>query len=112
MELKDFVSNTLVQIVEGICDAQKKVSHLHECKISPAHTPGSANSDSCHITDVPGADSLECVNFNIAISTSASGNLDGKAKIIVVNAELGGTISRENISRVSFPVYVQWPRKS
>lgn len=69
MELKDFVSNTLVQIVE-------------------------------------------CVNFNIAISTSASGNLDGKAKIIVVNAELGGTISRENISRVSFPVYVQWPRKS
>ena len=54
---------------------------------------------------------MECVNFDVAISTVSSGNAEGKAKIFVTEASLNGKVSHEQASRVNFQVYVQWPRQ-
>ena len=109
MELKDFVASTLIQIAEGIQIAQKHAQGLEDCRISPRHVPATDGKDvKCHI-EYRG-DSLECVNFDVAISTVSSGNAEGKAKIFVTEASINGKISHEQASRVSFQVYVQWPR--
>lgn len=109
MELKDFVADTLTQIAEGIEQAQKQTESLNTCRISPRHIPDASGKDTkCH-KEFNG-DSLECVNFDVAISTKISGSAEGRAKIIVVDGSINGNMAHENISRVSFQVYVQWPR--
>jgi len=87
MDLKDFISTTLVSIREGIAEANKKTDKAY--KIVPEN---------------------KVVNFDIAVEVSneqKSGG-GGGIKIHVVEAKLGKdhTNKESNISRINFTVGV------
>lgn len=119
MDLKTFVSESLVQICEGIKDAQGKVGDLGAC-ISPrlvADTKTNTKAANPHerathpslITfDV----AVEAVHENVAGETIDTG---GKLQVVA----LTGGHSREkheeshskmsSVSRIKFDLYVIWP---
>lgn len=112
MELKDFVSDVLSGIAQGIAEAQQKTSTLGGCLISPRHMVAdqeAARRDSSYQIESLG-DSLECVDFDIAVTTKMEGEAKGQAKVFVVDAALNADIEHAHTSRVSFKVFVRWPR--
>lgn len=101
MELRDFVSESLVQIVKGMESANETL------------LPAEAKADQPFLLhhslgDHPQAPHVE---FDVAVTTQAeaSGTAQGKAKLLLVAAELDGSLSlsKENISRVKFSVVVK-----
>lgn len=106
MELKDFVATTLTSIAEGIKEAQ---AHALECKykVSPRNEAQSKNTPQDR-----GGDTLECVEFEVAVTVSKSIEGSAEAKIFVVSGDVNASLSHEKVSRVKFPVWVKWPRSS
>ncbi len=96
MELKDFISETLIQIEEGLKTAKSK---MEDVKISP---------------DIKGKDiskegySLEYnyrdIDFDIALTASDSIAGEAKAGLRVLGVE--GSVNKENskISRIKFSI--------
>lgn len=111
MELKDFVAQTLSDIAHGIKLAQDATSSLPRCMISPTHwidnEVAKKNSEHhrCYTNDF-----LERVHFDIAVTTSLQGQAEGKAKVYVADASLNAEVEHSNCTRVSFDVFVSWPR--
>lgn len=99
MKLDSFIRNTLVDITNGVIEANKKITGSEEPKgklpfiLFPMH-----DTKSCSI------------DFDVAITVKAEsgGKGSGKFRLFVVDADLkgGGGISKENISRVKFSVNV------
>ena len=104
--IKDFVSGVLTEIAQGIIDAQKKSGG--EYCISPQHTPAGNNSNTHYDNENRG---LECVNFDIAITSTTTVNGEVKTGLFVASGDIQGHSQKENISRITFPVYVSWPRQ-
>jgi hypothetical protein len=101
MELNDFVSETLVQIVKGIESANESL------------LPGKAKAEQPFLLHHSMGDHPQAphVEFDVAVTTQAeaSGTAQGRAKLLVVAAGLDGSvsISKENVSRVKFSVVVK-----
>jgi len=108
MNLQDFVSDTLVQIRNGVVaannafdSAQYPVAKNPVFRLPPpvAVTPGgmSTASDSC-------------VQFDVAVTVAVGGeaSMGGKASIKIVEGQVGGKLegSREHVSRVRFSIQV------
>ncbi len=109
LELKNFITNTLVDIIEGVHDAKLKIS-----SDKGYVTPPSSQLDTAYIR--------ENIDFDIAVqvqeSASSENKLAGKAdlggKIIVVSAksQIAGEkttqeeIGKESISRIKFSVRI------
>ena len=71
MELRDFISETLIQIVQGINDAQKALKET-ECVINPRNIE---QGDYAKAIIKNKAHVVQDVSFNIALtSTSSDGN--------------------------------------
>ena len=106
MNLRNFVSGALTQIAQGIADAQEQ-AHGKYC-ISPAHSPYQSTAD-VHLDS--SNRTLECVEFDIAVSTKS--NIDGKGSFDfwVVDSNIQGSLENQNASRIKFQVYVAWPRQ-
>ena len=103
LPLRQFVRETLVEITNGIADAQVALRPTG-VRINPHTVEG----------DVPkgGAKRMvEQVAFDIAVSTT--GAAEGSGSIGVVSAgfaaKLGLTYKKEHVSRVQFAVPVIWP---
>lgn len=108
MELREFIRETLVEIAQGVSDAQFEASHLI------AITPGTINGESNEeITDI---------EFDIALTTSTENTsssekslTSGKLKVVGVEVSAGGgmkseedaTELSEKISRIKFKVPVK-----
>lgn len=101
MELKEFISTTLKQVVEGVIDAQdymkkEKINAI----ISPAGTYVKEKS----------------IDFDVAItvnesnSTSAGGGIN-VASIITAGGKKNSESTEQSISRVKFSVGVNLPRQ-
>ena len=106
MDLKDFVSDVLTEIAEGIALAQEKSEGKY--RISPTHvSQHPKTSDHMEYTN----DALECVEFDIAITSKNIVNGKIETGVFVVGGNVHGKNEQENISRVKFPVYVAWPRQ-
>lgn len=99
MNLDDFISETLVNIANGVSWANRK---LAEEKPKPAafilHPGGHSKT-------------TNGIDFDVAVTTKASGDgrTGAKLKISVVEAEIGagGGVSKESVSRVKFTVCVE-----
>lgn len=96
MELRDFVSETLVQIVKGIESANASLAPDKEQPFKLGYSGG----------DRPQAPHIE---FDVAVTTQVSKAAQGKAKLVIVEFGLFGSISKskESVSRVKFSVLVK-----
>lgn len=106
MNLKEFVSGSLTQIAEGIAEAQRVAGSRY--RISPSHVPPEKNT-SIHIEYA--GDSLECVEFDIAVSTKSAIDGEGSMDFVVVDSSIQASIEKQHASRIRFQVYVAWPRQ-
>ena len=120
MELKDFVSSTITQILVGIRDAQESdiakkqgaliAYHVNLDKNHPDYAPVSFVSP-----DGKGATTMNAwmMRFDVAVTASSDSGNEGKGKLNVLNlATLGASAidkrSQAEASRVSFGIPVVW----
>lgn len=111
MDLKNFVAETLAQIVEGVALSSGRISNLGGA-VSPAFTP--RNEDRLGTTKDGKGSIVYGVSFDVAVVASASGGQEGGARLEV--AGLGGfggkksAVSKEETtSRVQFIVPLALP---
>lgn len=115
MDIKEFVSETLVQICEGIVDAQKRAKET-----GAIISPRMLNSEEIATPDIT-ATAADIINFDIAVEAreSSTKNDDSgiKASLSVLGVKAGVDTSGKDcrndtsasVSRISFAVRVRWP---
>ena len=94
MQLKDFVTQTLLDITQGVFEAQQKFPLW----IAPGRVEGGKVT------------SPQMVKFEVVVTT----NKEGGGGISVWSAfEAGATASAEHMNKISFsvPVYLQAPKQ-
>lgn len=103
MELKEFIAETLVQIQEGVGDAIKRRSATYGAA-------GVINPVFGATMNATGADHLQKVEFDIAVTVSDKATGGGKAGLKVFSVELSGEVSKgaeqSSVSRIKFTVPV------
>ena len=99
MELKDFISQTLVEIQAGVQDAiNKTIANDTRGAINPVWGARDAIS----------RQDIQKVNFDIAVTISekSAGNAEGGIKVVAL--KIGGGISEStetsNVSRIQFSI--------
>jgi hypothetical protein len=117
MELKDFISQTLVSIVDGVGAAQDYAKE-HGARINPdvrnIHAPGI-------ITD-PNHVYMQVVDFDVAVSVSDTDAVRGDLKagvniglgsiqVVGIGSEVRGSKIKDNVSvsRIKFSIPVRLP---
>jgi len=104
IDLKEFISSTLHQIVEGIVEAQgaEKGDNINA-------VGSKAVKNSKHAYSAGSYGTFTLVDFDIAVT--AESNKTGKASIKVwgVGAEGGGDVRNQAVSRVVFSIPVRMP---
>ena len=105
MELREFVSDVLTQIREGISDAIRKHPGMGAGAISPAVKNGNYVDWDQYIKNV---------EFDVAVTTTDKGAIEGEGKIEVLKVfKIGGSgsSSSENstASRIKFSVSMIFP---
>jgi hypothetical protein len=113
MELRDFVSETLVQIAEGVASAQERSSAIG-AHINPKLT-GSATFAVQHGFLSSAAGAAQIVGFDVALTVTEGKGTKGGIGIVAGAITLGssGHSSAENssVSRVKFSVPLILPVK-
>lgn len=114
MELKAFVTQSLIQIVEGVVDASTQVAALGGA-VSPSYKVSAASE---HVGTSRGdGKPVHAVNFDVALVVNARTHTEGSEQLSVVSV---GTRtegqehlqSRELTSRLRFVVPLQLPTDS
>jgi len=115
MELKEFISQTLVQIVEGIKDADQLLEKM-DAAINPhffhLKPPGSSVhgeiDESCTYQRV-----VQLIEFDIAVSTGKIEDAQATLGIMVVSAGAKGEVhaekSNSSVSRIQFAIPMVLP---
>ncbi len=84
MELKDFVRESLIQVVAGIEEAQTEV---RDCGgfVNPAHRADVKNSNESHFGVIGTGQNVFLVDFDIAVTVVEGTGTDAKAKLNVAS---------------------------
>ncbi len=109
MQLKDFISNALIDICEGIQHAQ---SHIRSGAIAP-HTINLTNNNQLLRTE--NVHKVEQINFEVCVTidTSSSSNTQNANKfgfLKVISAEIGKStgkdskLNRVNVNKITFSI--------
>lgn len=101
MELKTFIADTLVQIVEGVSDAADRLSGQDNAYVNP-------------LVLAQGHTDPKPVEFDVAVTVQDKMAGGGKAGLKVMAIEVGGggmEKSTEAVSRIRFAVPVSLPAK-
>lgn len=113
MELKEFLSETLLAIIAGVTDAQRKASE-HGALVNPTGLMRNVSNVSDNaIWDNSNNNYARTISFDIAIT--AEDTATGGAKVKVLSGLLGGDIGGEKgnknsvASRIQFVVPVLLP---
>lgn len=110
MDLKDFVSQTLVQIVEGVVEASTRVAELGGA-VSPSYNanPTNAIGRSRDGQSLP----VHAVDFDVAVVAGSESSMEagGGMKISVFSASAKGSEKdrEQTTSRIQFVVPLQLP---
>lgn len=109
MELKDFIKETLIQIVQGISEAQEALADT-DCAINPSETR-SGSYTTAFIKNKSRI--VQDVDFNIALTSSSNSENKTGIGVMLGSIGLGGnhTSTDGNISNtnISFSVPVVFP---
>ena len=113
MDLKEFVSETLVSIIDGIKDAQGKSINLGASVNPGGLMRHKAAVKENSIWDNTTNNYAQSVTFDIAITAEDSAQGGAKVKVLsgIFGGEVGGEKESKNIlaSRVNFSVPVLFP---
>ena len=93
MDLREFVSSVLLDIVSGVHDAAYKVREEHTYGLRAAINPKSGGRTSD-------------VEFEVAVAASQTGQVGLGVKVPFLDASAGGEIANERTSRIRFSVPV------
>ncbi len=115
VELKDFISETLAQIVGGVVDARAKVDALNAvARVNPFLDP-MADQLAKHGFTLAGGDAVQFVEFEVSVTTKDVSGTKGGVGVFVVPFTLGssGQSSSEQSgsSKISFRVPLTLPRE-
>lgn len=112
MKLSEFVRDTLVQIIEGACDAQGRAEELgggvnpHPVQSRPA------GDQIAHYTYNPGTDSysrIQQVRFDVALTATEESKAAGSVAVAVLGGRLESSGSASSASRIQFEVPIALP---
>jgi len=114
MDLKEFVSETLISIVSGVADAQMKVEELG-AKVNPAGLRKNHNksTDNAVWDDSNNNYAQQIITFDVAVTAEDNAKAGAKVKVIAglfgadANAETGNKNSL--VTRVKFSVPILLP---
>mgnify|MGYP003374939106 CR=1 FL=1 len=111
MELKDFVSQTITQIIEGVHVAQETCS---TGEVNPHLARPGAAEGKLHFAS--NWNPIESVKFSVSVTVSDVAGVGAKIGVVsgLINASLGGQgeQSRESINRIEFTVPICYPQSS
>ena len=101
MELDEFVKSTLLQIMNGVKAAQDEVG---EGSVNPYVNKHMKNKGVL----------FKEVKFDVAVTTQDKSETEGKGKISVLGASIGGGLDTEALSkiatRIQFDVPITYPK--
>jgi len=113
MDLKEFVAETITQIVEGVKDAQSRAKQ-HGARVNP-HLTTSADLAVKHGILIASGSAAQLVGFDVAITAKEGTETKGGIGIVVGAFALGSTgQSKEEgsaVSRVKFCVPLVLPEE-
>lgn len=102
MDIKTFVSQTLIGIVSGVEEAQAAVQATG-ARVNPRNIRGQARASA-------GAGrSVDDVRFNIAVTASDATEGGGGIQVMGVRLGADGNTAHSEVSHVSFSIPVCWP---
>ncbi len=115
MQLREFISETLVQIVGGVVDARAKVDTLNAvARVNPFLDP-MADQLAKHGFTLAGGDAVQSVEFDVSVTTKDTSGTKGGVGVFVVPFTMGtsGQSSSETSgsSRILFRVPLTLPRE-
>lgn len=119
MDLKEFVSATIAQIVQGVVEAQKQAEEVGAC-VNPQDEKASIVSNplkpGSRFVQIPGKgnyfNEIQYLEFDVAVTASAGTETKGGIGIAnIVTLGMIGTSdkSSESVSRIKFRVPVVFP---
>lgn len=113
MDIKEFVSTALVQVMEGVADAQAKASALGGI-VNP--TPYSRTNEAGHIGLTADGQMILTMSFDIAVTASSESSAEGGARLQVLSLKAGagasGKWAEGTASRIQFVVPLLLPLDS
>jgi hypothetical protein len=115
MNLKDFISETLVEIAEGVQDAQERATGVNP-KPSHIYTTSQTGGSNLILGLRENNDPIHMVEFDVAVTSSEGKETKGGISVVSGLISLGAQgKSQENtqsISRIKFKVPVCLPSGS
>lgn len=111
MDIKDFVSSTISQIMQGVAESQS-VAREVDGYVNPALY--SVNNGNAHLGFTSSGHAIYPIEFDIAVSVVTESGMEGGGKLQVASiVGLGGQArtgeKQETISRVKFAVPLTLP---
>ena len=113
MELKDFVKETLSQIVAGVEAAQTEV---RDCGglVNPAYRPRKKEPSASHFGELDHGQNIFLIDFDVAVTVLEESGTEAKVKLNVVSLlglGAGGESSNSNsaTNKISFKVPLALP---
>lgn len=103
MELKEFIKDSIVQIIDAVGEAKEAHSEL----VSPVSNNKNNRSETIRNRKL-----IHDIKFDIAVTVEEENGSDGKGKISVLGASIGGGISEKDklttVTRIKFDVPVSY----
>jgi len=116
MELKNFVTSILTEIIEGVRDAQILDRPAHEGEVNPllSSSPAEILKQGYLLTRY--GEPMHIVKFDVAVTTQEGSGTKGGLGIFVgpigIGAQGDSTFSNSSVSRIQFEVPVSLPCKN
>ena len=117
MELKDFVTTSLTQIIDGIVEAQKHAK-ANGAFINPRALQYNQNGKPYWLEEYDDPDNRhqgQILHFDVAVSASESDQAEGKIRVsaLVLDVGVGGEVdtTTSTISRLKFSIPVFFPEQ-
>jgi hypothetical protein len=113
VDLKEFVSATVQQIIGGIQDAQEKI--VGDAEINPTWATQKAEAAKRGVLESHTRKWIHDVEFDVAVTVAESAGVKGGAGLVVGPVVLGSkgesTAETSSVSRIKFEVPVTYPTK-
>jgi len=111
MNLKEFIAETLVSIIDGVEAAQKEKGGL---SVNPPVAAYETDEKHKHLTSLDN-ELIQMVDFDVALTTTKGTNTQGGIGLMVAGVGLGAKgqtdITDSCVSRIRFNVPLQLPTK-
>ena len=115
MDLKSFVSQTLIQIVEGVNEAHSAVK-AKGASVNPSFAGDVKNLPKSGFYHIGSGQLAQCVEFDVALTVSEGTDTKGGIGVFsgVINLGSSGQSTNESVSvsRVKFTVPLGLPTKT